>query len=74
MPLGKGQRPRSTYNSGCITGGISSEDCTYSLMIFTVKELAMQFSHFNNGSLALTYLTNLPRPYDFELFFTKYGA
>ncbi len=33
----------------------------------------MQFSHCNNGSLALTYLTNLWRPYDLELFLTKFG-
>ena len=26
---------------------------------FTSEELAMQFSHFNNGSLELTYLTDL---------------
>ena len=31
------------------------------------KELAMQNSHCNNGTLGLTYLTNLPRPYDLEL-------
>ncbi len=37
----------------------------------TVKELAMQFSHFYNGSLALTYLTNLVRPYDLEPFFKQ---
>ncbi len=37
------------------------------------KELAMQNSHCNNGSLALTYLTNLARPYDLEPFLTKFG-
>ena len=33
----------------------------------------MQFSHFNDGSLALTYLTNLPPPYDLE-FFSENGS
>ena len=37
------------------------------------KELAMQNSHCNNGTLGLTYLTNLLRLYDLELFFTKFG-
>ena len=37
------------------------------------QELAMQFSHCNNGTLALTYFTNLARPYDLELFFMKVG-
>ncbi len=37
------------------------------------EELAIIFSHFNNGSLALTYLTNLVRPYDLEPFLTKFG-
>ncbi len=32
----------------------------------------MQNSHCNNGNLALTYLTNLLRPYDRELFFHKF--
>ncbi len=41
--------------------------------IEVIQELAMQFSHFNNVSLALTYLANLPWPYDIELFFTKFG-
>ena len=39
--------------------------------ILYTKELAMQFSHFNNGSLAMAYLSDLPRPYDLELFSTK---
>ncbi len=34
-------------------------------------ELAMQNSHCNNGTLGLTYLTNLPRFYDLELFCEK---
>ena len=32
-----------------------------------------QISHFNNGTLALPYLTYLARPYDLELFFTEFG-
>ena len=36
-----------------------------------INELAMQFSHFNNRTLGSTYLTNLPRPYDLQLIFTK---
>ncbi len=39
-----------------------------------IKELAMQNSHSNNGSLGLTYFTTLPRPNDLELFFTKFGC
>ncbi len=31
----------------------------------------MHFSHFNNGSLALTYSTNLAQPY--ELVFTEFS-
>ncbi len=33
----------------------------------------MQNSHLNNGTLALTYLPNLARPYDLELIFTEFG-
>ncbi len=31
------------------------------------------FIDFNDGRLALTYLTNLARPYNFELIFTEFG-
>ena len=37
------------------------------------KELAIIFSHLNNGTLALPYLTYLARPYDLEIFFTEFG-
>ncbi len=33
----------------------------------------MIFSHFNNGTLALPYLTYLAQPYDLEPFFTEFG-
>ena len=42
--------------------------------ILNYKELAMQNSHCNNGSLGLTYLTTLPRPNDLQIFFTKSGT
>ncbi len=41
--------------------------------IEVIQELAMQFSHFNDGTLTLTYLPNLVRPYDLELIFTEFG-
>ncbi len=41
---------------------------SYASMFVIYKDLAMQNSHCNNGGLGLTYLTNLPRPYDLELF------
>ncbi len=34
----------------------------------------MQNSHCNNRTLGLTYLTNLPGPYDLELFSQKLVA
>ena len=33
----------------------------------------MEFSNFNNMSLAFTYSTNLPQPYDLELISTEFG-
>ncbi len=36
------------------------------------KELITQNSHFNNGTLTLTYLPNLAWPYDLELIFTEF--
>ena len=45
--------------------------CKKSFILEIYKDLAMQFAHFNNGSLALTYLTDLLQPYDLELFFHK---
>ncbi len=33
----------------------------------------MQNSHFNNRTLALTYLPDLAQPYDLEPIFTEFG-
>ncbi len=33
----------------------------------------MQYLHFNNGSMGLTYLTDLAQPYDLELICTEFG-
>ncbi len=39
-----------------------------------IKELAMQFSHFNNRRLASTYFPNLALPCDLELFTQNFVA